>query len=321
MENNKGKFQTQWFNVKKFLGLTKEQNITTTKLPNYTKDHAGFCFIGMTSADEQAYVQQYAETDYSGKGEIVDLGCFLGGFSIPLAKGLEANSKIEAKEGRIHAYDIFIWDEYVSQILAGHELAEKYNPGDSFLEEYIKRIGSYKHYIQIYEGDLTKIGWNGGDIEYLLVDAMKSWDLTNSIIHNFFPALIPGYSLVHHQDFSYFWTTWIHLSMYRLRHYFEPLYHVPPSSVIFKYRQAIPPEVLQSTLSFTSFSKEEIDSAFEYSINLVPKEMQINIAAAKVATYFQMNDIEQARVELKNLKIRGLYCDNSDFVQLEQWLS
>jgi hypothetical protein len=65
--------------------------------------------MSMLSLYERSYLQTYAENTYSGRGEVVDLGCWLGSSTIPLAVGLQHNSAIAAKENRIHAYDIFIW--------------------------------------------------------------------------------------------------------------------------------------------------------------------------------------------------------------------
>ncbi|AFZ03537.1 hypothetical protein [Calothrix sp. PCC 6303] len=330
MESSKfWKLRTQWFKVKALFGYKepnafREQksiakNLQTTK-PVYTKDPSGYYFLGMTTADEQAYTEEYTKSNYTGEGEIVELGCFIGSFSISLARGLEANSKIQNKDNRIHAHDIFIWDEYIGQIFEGHEIGSKYQPGDSFIGEYIDRISLYKQYIQIHEGDLINRTWEGGKIEFLLVDAMKSWELTNSCIQNFFPYLIAGKSLLHHQDFSYFWTTWIHLTMYRLREYFQPLYYVPECSVIFKYIKEIPSEILAANYSIDSFSNEEIEAAFGYSLSIVPDFMRPNIAAAKITTYFQKNDLTRARQELEKAKSIGLYRENSDYSQIEEWL-
>jgi hypothetical protein len=330
MESSKfWKLRTQWFKLKALLGYgevaaSQQQNSTPkniqTTLPFYTKDPTGSYFIGMTTADEQAYTEQYTRSNYTGEGEIVELGCFIGSFSISLARGLEANSRIKNKENRIHAHDIFIWDEYISQMFEHHEIGSKYKLGDSFVDEYIERISPYKKNIKIHEGDLTKIGWEGGKIEFLLIDAMKSWELTNSCIQNFFPHLIPGKSLLHHQDFSYFWTTWIHLTMYRLREYFQPIYYVPECSVIFKYIKEIPPEILSVNYSIDSFSHEEIDAAFEYSMSIIPTEMKFGVAAAKITAYFQTNNLTQARIELEEMKKRCFYRQDDSYAQIEEWL-
>ena len=333
MESSKfWKLRSQWFGFKKQISGTVNKvralmkpapapdAVPQTKLAYFETDPSGAYLLGMTSAEEQAYVYQYGAKNYSGVGEIVELGCFLGSLSIPMAKGVLDNPKLANKAGRIHAYDIFYWDEYIVQMFEGDPLGEKFKEGDSFLPEYEERISEVRSCIQIYPGDLTQIGWKGGAIEFLLVDAMKSWELTDSIIKNFFPSLVPGVSLIQHQDYAYFWTTWIHLSMYRLREYFTPLYHVPSSSVIFRYDREIPQDLIDRPYLPSEFTKDEIEQAFDYSLKLVPPEMRPNIAASKVAAYFQINDFSQARLTIERFKQNGIYSATSDFSQIEQIL-
>ncbi len=95
---------------------------------------------------------------------------------------------------------------------------------------------------------------------------MKTWELANTIIHDFFPALIPGRSIVVHQDFCHHYTYWIHLTMYRLRDYFEPIYDIPFSaSLVYRHIKPIPEDLLKATYKLESFSEDEINAAFEYS--------------------------------------------------------
>src|SRR5687768_2048575 len=57
---------------------------------------------GMINTSERAYLYWYGKHIFSGKGDIVDLGCWLGCTSISLGMGLERNN--HAKSDRlIHA--------------------------------------------------------------------------------------------------------------------------------------------------------------------------------------------------------------------------
>jgi len=260
--------------------------------------------LGMTSMEEQLFLENYAHNEYSGRGEIVELGCWLGSSTISLAMGLEANSSVRNKSQRIHAYDIFIWYSMagMQQNVVGTSLEEKYKDGDSFLDEYLERINPWNHLIRVYPGDLAEIGWQQGEIECLFIDAMKSWELTNSIVKNFFPYLIPGVSLVIHQDFAHYYTSWIHLIMYRFREYLVPIEHpFIYSSRAFRYVKQIPDELLQDSYSFDTFSETEVEAAFSYSLDITPKKMQPNIMAAKVMCFIHMRDFEKAKLEFKNL--------------------
>src|SRR5262245_47355342 len=62
---------------------------------------------GMVSMDQRRYLYDYARRDFTGVGEIVDLGCWLGSSTVPLVIGLEANSRTAARERSIYAYDLF----------------------------------------------------------------------------------------------------------------------------------------------------------------------------------------------------------------------
>lgn len=256
--------------------------------------------LGMTSMEEQIFLKNYAQNDYIGRGEIVELGCWFGSSTISFAMGLDANSRVTNKTQRIHAYDIFIWCSMANmpQNVIGTSLEGKYKDGDSFLEEYLERINPWNHLIRAHPGDLTETGWQQREIECLFIDAMKSWELTTSIIKNFFPYLIPEVSMVIHQDFAHYYTSWIHLIMYRLRDYLVPIEHpFIYSSRAFRYVKRIPKEVLQNSYSFASFSEAEVEAAFDYSLEITPKKMQPNILAAKVMYFVHVRNFDKAKLE------------------------
>ncbi|MBN3958897.1 glycosyltransferase family 4 protein [Nostoc sp. NMS8] len=272
--------------------------------------------LGMTSMEEQLFLENYAQNEYSGRGEIVELGCWLGSSTISLAMGLEANSCVTNKNQRIHAYDIFIWcsSANMPQSVIGTSLEGKYKDGDSFLDEYMERINSWSHLIHLHPGNIAEIGWQQGEIECLFIDAMKSWELTNSIIKNFFPYLIPEVSLIIHQDFAHYYTSWIHLIMYRLREYLVPIEHpFIYSSRAFRYIKLIPHELLYNLYSFDSFSETEVEAAFSYSLDITSKKMQPNILAAKVMYFIHVKNVEKAKLELKKTIAR---LDDSEWLEL-----
>jgi Methyltransferase domain len=264
--------------------------------------------LGMTTAEEQSYFEGYAATEYSGAGEIIDLGCWLGSTTIPLAKGLLRNQDPRTLKKKIHAFDQFRWEKWMDDFVVGTEIQGRYHPGDSFLEEFQERSRPWAERITIYSGNLCNIGWIGRKVEFLLIDAMKSWELANAIISRFFHCLIPHRSYVLHQDFAHCHTPWIHLINYRFRPFFE-LHHVVPKSTsfVFKYRHEIPQEELRQTFAADSFSKQEIDCAFAYSISLTSNPTtQARIAAAKVMLWLQLGEKSRAKSELDHFLGKGL---------------
>lgn len=277
--------------------------------------------LGMTSTEERSYAKYYAENDYTGQGEIVDLGSWLGSLTLPLVIGLNNNSHVNNKQIKIHTYERFIWKKWMNEEVKNTPLENKYNDEDNFLDSFIEQIKPYEDQVEIHAGDLKMMSWDKNKpIEFLLIDAMKAWDLTNHIIQQFFPALMANISVIHHQDFSHYGCGWIHLIMYRLKDYFEPILYVPKGSVIFKYIKQIPPEFLQKTYSFDDFSRTEITQAFDYSLSIVPPAAKPNILAAKIMVLINLGDMTEAQKELELVKQIALYQPDTDLSIVEKLL-
>jgi 2-polyprenyl-3-methyl-5-hydroxy-6-metoxy-1,4-benzoquinol methylase len=270
-----------------------------------------FSALGMLSIPERQYLYEYGKLKYLGKGQIVDLGCWLGSSTIPLAMGLSENLNNRVQERQIHAYDLFIWEAWMNQFVVDTSLQGKYQPGDSFLLECQRQIETWSQYIKLCPGDLTQLAWQGDSIEFLFIDAMKSWALANSIFHNFIPYLIPEISLLVHQDFAHFGTHWIHPIMYRLRSYFKPIYDIPDSwSLVFQYQKPIPDRLLRESYSPSSFDLQEIDAAFEYSKEIVAPQKRAQISGAKAIALLERGEIERSRQEIERAISDGLsYAD------------
>jgi hypothetical protein len=251
---------------------------------------------GMTSYNEQLYLRRYAADMYSGAGEIVDLGCWLGSTTIPLAQGLKKNLTRRQLTKRIHAYDRFIWEPWMDPF--SNLAARQYLSGESFLAEFEERTEPYKRWIQIYAGDLTQIGWTDGSIELLIVDAMKSPDMAKFIVREFYGKILPVKGLVFHQDFKHFWTSWIHLIQYRLRNYFALETSLKDSAaVVFRLNKPLDCN-LNWLDQLDSISDDEVESAFEYSMSLVGNEVA-NVAAAKVMHFIHAGRRDRAKKELE----------------------
>ena len=263
--------------------------------------------VGMTSKTEQDYFAEYGAKVYTGKGEIVDLGCWLGSTTIPLVTGLLKNPAFAGSNRKVYAYDLFVWFDWMNSSVIGTNLEGKYSEGDNFVAEFERRTKEYAGYIEICAGDLKEIGWMGANIEFLLVDAMKNWDLANAIVRDFYPSLVTGESLVLHQDYAHFFTPWIHLLQWHFRENFEFVGEVPKSqSVIFRYKDKISDELFHKNYSYESFSDEDVEAAFDYSMSLVSREKLPNVAASKVMWFLHQAKREAAKAEFEKLSARGI---------------
>ncbi len=235
----------------------------------------------MMSKEEQEYLCNYSNQSYRREGKIVELGCWLGAGTIALAQGLVQSA--QTPEPLIHSYDIFIWENSMSAFLQGRALDRPLNTNDSFLEQYLQEIKPCQDWVKVHAGDLLLETWEEGAIEFLFVDAMKSWELSGHIVRQFFTALVPGKSTVFHQDFAYFGTYWIPLIMYRLREYFKPVQDLPNSwGVAFELVETIPESKLAQYLVPNVQSLEELDGMLDYCKSFTDQKKWPQFYGAKV---------------------------------------
>src|SRR2546430_16771342 len=68
--------------------------------------------VGMTTRIEREFLENYARQTYSGAGEIVDLGSWLGSLTISLLEGLKKNPAAFTAAS-VHAYDLFAWEDWM----------------------------------------------------------------------------------------------------------------------------------------------------------------------------------------------------------------
>ncbi|MDH3745264.1 MAG: class I SAM-dependent methyltransferase [Acidobacteriota bacterium] len=260
---------------------------------------------GMTSSHERAFFEWYARHLFRGDGEIVDLGAWLGSTTVSLARGLTRNHRPEAGKRSIYAYDTFLWDEWMRGY-ASAELNRRLQPGDSFLPVFEERVQPWRDRVRSRPGDLTRVTWDSGPIEFLLVDAMKSWELAASILRNFVSAVRPG-GFVLQQDFCHFWEAWVHPIHFRLREYLVPVYDVPLSaSFLFRLERPVPEALLEQALGFDAFERDEIDRAFSWATDIVSGYQRPAIAAAKVRFLHLAGALDEARHELESFRAMGL---------------
>jgi hypothetical protein len=91
--------------------------------------------------------------------------------------------------------------------------------------------------------------------------------------------------------------------------------------VTFRYTSAIPPEELRINYSADSFSVEEIDSAYEYSMSLInSKSGRAEVASAKVMHFIHQNQLDAARSVYAEFEARGVRINNEvkGMLQLQQ---
>jgi hypothetical protein len=249
---------------------------------------------GQISMDQRRFLLDYARHDFSGAGEIVDLGCWLGSSTVPLAAGLTTNRGPAARSRSIYAYDLFRWESLMEVFLEGTPLAGRFRDGDDFEDAFRSYLAPWRDRVRVRAGDLTALGWADGPIEFLFVDAMKSVGLANNIARRFFGALEPGTSLVFHHDFAHYYTPWIPVLMHRLRDYLVPVRPVPRMAVLFRSVAPVPQDVLERELSLDDVDDAEVEAAFAFAAGCVAPEALPSLQASKLMLRVHQGDLERA---------------------------
>lgn len=136
---------------------------------------------------------------------------------------------------------------------------------------------------------------------------MKSWPLCDHIARAFFPRLIPGRSLLVHQDFTHTApvTATNHLLMWYLRDHFQCVYPVPSStSVVYLCTGAVDGATLPE---FTPelFPLEAIEAAWEHSLGCVDPGQVPTVLLCKIAYLAERGHDAEVVAEARRFAARG----------------
>ena len=180
--------------------------------------------------------------DYAGEGAIVDAGSFLGGSTAALLAGVR--DRPEPWSGPpVASYDLFQVDEYMVPKFFADERSVQL--GDSFrprFDAHVARFGDVPHVV--HEGDITKLGWSDGPIDVLFLDIVKSWEINDAVLRDFFPSLVPGRSVIVHQDYGWGDTPWIPVTVELMRESLVLLDWMEWGTHVFFVAEELPAELL-----------------------------------------------------------------------------
>jgi len=256
-------------------------------LPNNVRN-----IVGMCSENERKFLMHYASNVYSGEGKIVDCGCWLGATTIALACGLLFNQNKKNTSKPVFAYDRFLWDDSLEKQVLGTKYEAKLKEKESFKELFEENVKEYLALIEV-RTDIVKSGWHGEEIEFLLIDVMKTPVIAKSIIQQFYPFLIPGVSMVYHQDFDHYLTPWVHILIYLHKPYFKHIHDIyGRGGTVFLSKKPVPESILET--DFMNVDEDVADNSFKYCISIASVSKRNGIAAAHVMYYVYQGKPEKA---------------------------
>ncbi|MEA2355104.1 MAG: hypothetical protein QOD61_1233 [Solirubrobacteraceae bacterium] len=192
----------------------------------------------MLSVEEKQLLYVLARDYIRGEGAVIDAGCFLGGSTIALAAGYAENRR--ARRGPpIHTYDLFAVDPSFRRDYP--DLVADIT-GDSTRPRFEEVVGRLLDHVDVHEGDICAARWPGGPIDVLFIDVCKSWAINDHVVGEFFPALVPGRSVVIQQDLIHEWLPYLTITMGLFEDAFELIATVPWCSAVYVATRAIRPE-------------------------------------------------------------------------------
>ena len=196
----------------------------------------------MLTPGELRMLHWLARERFAGDGCIVDAGCFLGGSTQALASGCAAGSATRRARPPIDTYDMFVAprDAYSLDLLGRGR-----KPGDVVLDVFEEYLGDQAELVGVHAGEFIEQPVPDEFIEILFVDIAKSEELNQHLVAHYFPKLVPGRSVLVHQDYNFWAVPWIHLSMDHLSEYFVHVADEAASRVYYLDR-AIPEDVLRT---------------------------------------------------------------------------
>jgi hypothetical protein len=195
----------------------------------------------MLSKIERKLLYGLARDYASGEGAIVDAGCFLGGSTAALLAGVRDRTKPWTGPP-VASYDLFRVEEYTLDKFFRNDGLEV---GDSFRERFDENVDGFGAPHAVHEGDITEIGWSGGPIDVLFLDVLKSPEINDAVLRDFFPPLVPGRSVVVHQDYGWGWMPWIPITVELMRDSLVLLDWMEWGSHVFFVADEVPPDVIE----------------------------------------------------------------------------
>lgn len=175
--------------------------------------------VALLHPEERKLMAWMAANVYTGEGEIIDAGAFLGGSALCFAEGLSRNGTVTRKDGRIHSYDLFRKGDWLqSPLPVWDDLPARH----SSLHVFHDQLGDKIAMSSVYPGNILERTWDGRPIEICMLDCSKTQALHDHVLRMFLPSMISGRSYLLHQDYGIRSSLyWLHITQYLLRDHFD----------------------------------------------------------------------------------------------------
>jgi hypothetical protein len=199
----------------------------------------------MLSKSERRLLYSLARDYAHGDAAIVDAGCFLGGSTAALLAGVRDRAEQWAGPP-VESYDLFRVEAFTLEKFFADE--PDVHIGDSFRDRFAAHVARFDVPHVVHEADITEVGWSGGPIDVLFLDVLKSWEINDAVLRDFFPLLVPGRSVIVHQDYGWGEHPWIPITVELMRDSLVLVDWMEWGSHVFLLEGEISPELMRDGL-------------------------------------------------------------------------
>lgn len=200
----------------------------------------GLAVPSMLNAEESRFYHWLGRR-VQGDGATVDLGSYAGGSAARLLSGLA----LSGRAYHLHAYDHFRSSrKFWAKFLLDDPLPDQ-DEAD-ILPIARRYLAPWDGHVTLHPGKIEDQPWSGAPIEILSVDAAKGSAIADHIAAKFFPALVPGRSILVQEDYLMPIQPWLPAQMGRLAEHFLPLAKVAKDCVAFLCIKEVTPADLRS---------------------------------------------------------------------------
>jgi hypothetical protein len=211
-----------------------------------------------TDAERECYYRLAKEA----KGEVIELGAWMGASTAYIAAGLR-----DSGGGKVHVYDQFISKAgHIEKVKAFYDKngIDKVPVGPS-LEAFKDNLGPLMELVEPHQGKIEQMTWGNEPIGLLVTDAPKRVPAISAVLTTLRNGLQPG-AIMAWQDFCHFPSYEIPACLYRLRDHLEFVEAVVPgTTLVFRVKsQWNLAEVTPSALALNRWTSKEINAAWSY---------------------------------------------------------
>jgi tetratricopeptide (TPR) repeat protein len=274
-------------------------------------DSAPWGFLGK----REGHLLYHLARDYcTGAGVLVDAGAFLGCSAWYFAQGLAGNPAFGEPRPWVHCFDNFIVNEPVTTDAIERQFGEHLGAGASTRHLFDAQTRGIRAWLEVHHGDFHTCEWPARPIEVLLVDIAKAPSLNRRVFELFFPCLIPGRSVVVHQDYHHPWLPHIHVAMECVHDYFELVEPKVDDSAAFLLTRAIPAEVLARAARSHELPFDEQLALMDRALTRLPVDARRHVELARAHLLGQGRGYAAMREAMDALDARYPAVDPDDFM-------